>query len=73
MSPYMRLYPSMKEFVDLTDESQFLFFRQAIQGMLTVPFDSPGYMPVTRDLSPNRIQNIVNYIQNAEKPQGGAQ
>ena len=73
MSPYMRLYPAMKEFVDLSDESQFLFFRQGIQGMFSLPFDSPGYMPVTRDLSPNRIQNIINYIQNAEKPQGGAQ
>lgn len=34
----------------------------AIPYYLTLPIESPLYMPVTRDLSPNKIATLINYI-----------
>ncbi len=70
--PYMKLYPAMREKIDLTVEDTFLFYANMPpnnppgQGILTqmmqLPFDDPDFMPVTRDLSPNKTQTVLNFI-----------
>ncbi|MGH1477440.1 MAG: hypothetical protein ACRBM6_01705 [Geminicoccales bacterium] len=34
---------------------------------ISLPVDDPRYMPVTRDLSPNKIETMLNYIGNEQK------
>lgn len=63
-SQYMKLYPGMKQILELTDQAQVM---QNLQPLLTVfflPFDHPHYMPVTRDLSPQKIDVIKTWIRN---------
>ncbi len=90
MAAYNRLYPAMREMIDLTDEHSFRVFAfnppwsvpdgitfnvpadysvdginsGAIPFFLTRDGDDPRFMPPTRDLSPNKIQTILNYIKN---------
>jgi len=87
MTPYNKLYPYMRNKIDLTDPHSFTVFmdnppwfplytsdqsynvqginRGAIGYFLTLPFTDPRYMPVSRDLSPARLQTVLNYIRNA--------
>jgi hypothetical protein len=101
MAPYMKLFPAMKQKIDLTDQTAFTLYAS------TPPFFPPGgdepnspffgvprgykvldritggvipflfsvdpesdsrFMPVTRDLSPAKIQTILNFIQNSYFP-----
>ncbi len=34
---------------------------------ISLPLDHPQFMPVTRDLSPNKIRTILNYISIEQK------
>lgn len=92
MVPYMKLYPAMKERLDLTDPTAFEIYAanppfaapfygvppdfkilDRIQGG-AIPFflgcdvNDPRFMPVTRDLSPNKILSILHFIQNRYFP-----
>jgi hypothetical protein len=87
MTPYAKLYPFMRNKIDLTDQHSFTIFidnppwcpfytsdpsynvqginRGAIAYFMTRPITDPRFMPVSRDLSPARIQTVLNYIRNA--------
>lgn len=87
MAPYMKLYPFMKQRIDLSDEHSFgvyannppweaVYFtkrvgplgitRGAIPFYMSVDFDDPRFMPLSRDLSPSRIMTIMYYIKNLQ-------
>lgn len=77
MSPYMKIYPSMRERIDLSVEDTFIFYSLQPPGgtppiplFMNAPFGSSGYMPITRDLSPNKHRTVMNYIDNLP-PQTG--
>lgn len=82
MAPYMKLFPSMKYQLDLTDLHSFSIFADnppwvaygdprvgplnitagAIPYYMSLPFNDPRFMPVTRDLSDNRITTIMYFV-----------
>ncbi|UFH53508.1 hypothetical protein [Spirosoma sp. KNUC1025] len=92
MAPYMKLYPSMRAQLDLTDLHSFTIFSNnppwgpvynappyvspdkriniqagAIPYYLTRDITDPRYMPITRDLSPNKLATILYFVQNLQK------
>ena len=88
MAPYMKIYPSMRDIIDLTDHHSFEVYslnppwlvygfpptynvdgisKGAIPFMMTRDLNDPRFMPITRDLSPNRIKTILNWVRNAQK------
>jgi hypothetical protein len=88
MAPYMKIFPSMRDIIDLTDHHSFEVYslnppwvvyheseeydvdgikHGAIPYMMTRDFEDPRFMPITRDLSPNRIQTILNWVKNVQK------
>ena len=102
-APYMKLYPFMKNRIDLTDPHTFQIFSRnppwiaynpqnprppfqfpgnsnlqidagAIPYYLTFDTNDPRYMPITRDLSPNKWLTVLYYIKNlqATPPPAGA-
>jgi hypothetical protein len=86
-APYMKLFPSMRELIDLTDLQTFTIFSKnppwdrvyhepkpgpfgikegAIPFFMTRDFNDPRYMPLTRDLSPAKVQTILHFIKNVQ-------
>ena len=61
---YMRIYPGMKNIVDLTQLSVVEANLKPLLEVLSLPFDAPHRMPVTRDLSPQKIEVIRTWLQN---------
>jgi len=59
---YMMLYPGMKQILDLTNEQVVRQHLQPLLNVLSLPFEHPGTMPVTRDLSPQKIEVIKTWI-----------
>ena len=87
MAPYMKLYPSMSNQLNLTDEHTFSIFSYnppwsrvyndprigplgivagAIPYYMSVEFNDPRFMPITRDLSPAKILTIMHYVKNLQ-------
>jgi hypothetical protein len=88
MEPYMKIFQSMRDIIDLTDQHSFEVYALnppwfiaynepegyevdglsagAIPYMMTRDFDDPRFMPITRDLSPNRIKTILNWIKDVQ-------
>ncbi len=90
MAPYMKLYPSMKAQIDLTDLHSFTVFSTNppwgpvfnappyVNGQLEIaaggiPFyltrdvDDPRYMPISRDLSPNKLLTILYFVKKLQQ------
>jgi len=89
MVPYMKLYPSMRKQLDLTDQHSFTIYalnppfgafnnpdhlvgplgisKGAIAYYMSLGIDHPHYMPITRDLSPNRAMTLMYYIYNLQQ------
>lgn len=69
---YMRIYPGMKKIMDLTKLSVVQGNKQALLDVLSLPFEAPHRMPVTRDLSPQKIEVIKTWLRNeiAQKTNG---
>ena len=61
---YMRIYPGMKQILDLTDLTVVLANKDALLAVFSLPFDAPHRMPVTRDLSPQKIEVIKTWLKN---------
>jgi hypothetical protein len=59
---YSRLYPFMKAFVDMSSETDVKAKVAAIRKTLTYPETHPRFMPVTRDLSRDKRDLIVRWI-----------
>jgi mannose-6-phosphate isomerase-like protein (cupin superfamily) len=61
---YMRIYPGMKHIMDLTDLSVVQGNLEALLNVLSLPFEAPHMMPVTRDLSTQKIEVIKTWLKN---------
>lgn len=59
---YMRIYPGMKQIMDLTDLSVVEANLGPLLDVLSLPFEAPHRMPVTRDLSPQKIDVIKTWL-----------
>ncbi len=66
--PYEDLYPFMARLVNLADPGKVLEKAQEIAWRLMLSEADPRHMPVTRDLSANKRQIVINWLQR----QGGA-
>lgn len=90
LAPYMKLFPYMKDLMDVTDSKTFevfsinppwkIMFPGTPEGPLgitvgTLPFymsrdfNDTRFMPVTRDLSPEKIMTIMHFIKNLQDTQ----
>ncbi len=69
---YAQLYPVMKQQgIDLGDYASVTQNAAAIQYAMSLSTGDPGYMPVTRDLSPAKAQMILNWLTTTGGPNGG--
>jgi len=59
---YAKLYPVMKNFVDLGDYQSVIQNQAAIVRAMGFPVEHPGYMPVTRDLSNSKRNMILRWF-----------
>lgn len=65
LQSYTRLYPGMKSIMDIGDQATVLGSAAGIRARMSLSASDPGaadYMPVTRDLSPNKVQTVVNWL-----------
>jgi len=64
---YMRLYPKMKDLIDLADLPSLEQFGNLdkVEFVLGLPVVDPRYMPVTRDLSTSQKRIILGWIPSA--------
>nr|AEA09213.1 hypothetical protein Lip018_ORF002 [uncultured Acidobacteriota bacterium] len=63
MGAYARLYPGMKEKVDIGDRTAAQSNAGAIAARMSLPVAHPAYMPVTRDMTPAKVQMIADFMQ----------
>jgi len=61
---YMRMYPGMQQIMDLTQRSVVQANLQALLDVFSLPFEAPHRMPVTRDLSTQKIEVIKTWLKN---------
>lgn len=63
LAQYAKLYPYMRSIIDLSSYEAVKQNLQAIKGALTLPKTDPGYMQVTRDLSRDKLNLILKWIE----------
>lgn len=66
---YARLYPQMRDLIDLSDFATVQRHLRRIADSFRLPVTDPRYMPVTRDLSDARKRRILEWIHNGA-PEG---
>lgn len=70
---YARLYPAMRSLIDLSDYDSVtntdFDIPNKIKTVMTLPMVHPGYMPVTRDMSPLKLDMIMRWFANG-MPEG---
>lgn len=70
---YARLYPAMRSLIDLSDYESVtntdFDIPNKIKTVMTLPLTHPGYMPVTRDISPLKLDMIMRWFANG-MPEG---
>jgi hypothetical protein len=59
---YYYLYAAMVGYVDLSDYGSVVASAQQIQQVMSLPFEDPNYMPVTREMSRDQQQLILDWI-----------
>lgn len=64
LNQYSRLYPSMQAIIALNDYSAVVANITPIVQRLQYPDDSPGLMPITREMSETKRQIILNWAAN---------
>jgi hypothetical protein len=62
LQAYARLYPGMKDILDIGDEATVQGAAPALYGRMSLPVHDPAYMPVTRDLSPSQIRTVLEWL-----------
>ena len=62
-SHYARMFPAMREMIDLSNEQMVCANAARISEVMKKPFDDPYYMPVTRDLSAYHRKLMLDYLQ----------
>ena len=65
-SQYDRLYPVMHQMIDLANYTAVTLPQniQLLKYAMALDISHPGYMPVTRDLSPTKQRMILNWLDN---------
>jgi hypothetical protein len=63
LGAYARLYPGMKEKVDIGALEAAQANASAIAARMALPMSHPAYMPVTRDLAPAKVKMISDFMQ----------
>ncbi len=70
---YSRLYPGMREKLDIGDRATAKGSSLGIAARMNLPVDDPAYMPVTRDLSPAKVKMVADFMtQWAQQPSGNS-
>lgn len=65
LGQYAKLYPYMTDnIVNLGDYTDVVNQKEAIKYVLSVPKDDPAYMQVTRDMSRDKLQMILKWLDN---------
>lgn len=59
---YAKMYPAMRDLIDLSDYASVKSSAAMIKTVLNLPLAHPGYMPVTRDLSLVNRQMITSWF-----------
>lgn len=62
LGAYARLYPGMRDRLDIGDQGTVQGFATALYQRMSLPFQDPAYMPVTRDLSPAKVEMILQWL-----------
>lgn len=62
LTGFARLYPGMRDILDLSDYGTMKANASRLKEVLSLPITDPNYMPVTRDLSRARRQAILDWI-----------
>lgn len=60
---YAKLYPYMRGIIDLACYTDVLANLSAIQRVFNLPKTDPGYMQVTRDMSRDKVNMILKWIE----------
>lgn len=70
---YYYLYPVMRRVVNLVDYNSVIRPRniQYIIMSMTMPFDHPNFMPITRDLSRNKTATVLKWLHQYQSPSKG--
>ena len=66
LQAYARLYPGMKDKLDIGDPATVKGFAPALYSRMSLPVQDPAYMPVTRDLSPAKMAMILQWLKAQE-------
>ena len=67
---YANLFPVMRNFLDLADYNSVVQRKCHIITSMSLDFQDPQFMPVTRDLSSGNTKMILNWL-DAEQPEFG--
>ncbi len=65
---YAKLYPFMRNIINLGSYPEVVKNLDAIKGVLTLPTTDPNYMQVTRDMSPDKVSMILKWIELGAPP-----
>jgi hypothetical protein len=67
---YSYLYPAMQKIIALDDYQQVVDNVTVIIQRLTLPEGDPGYMPITRELSADKLAILLKWANDPEHPIG---
>ena len=62
LEAYSRLYPGMRDKLDIGNETTVKGFAQIMHNRMSLPMIDPAYMPVTRDLISTKMEMIVGWL-----------
>ena len=65
------LYPVMKQFINLDQLDDVIEHSKLLKMSMSLPFDHPNYMPVTRDLSNAKRKMILQWLDRLGPKQSG--
>lgn len=64
---YAKIYPGMKQVLDLSDYDTVVANIDVFKAVMNVPMSDPRHMPVTRDLSPSNLAMINAWFANPKQ------
>ncbi|HEY3499188.1 MAG TPA: hypothetical protein VGK73_31070, partial [Polyangiaceae bacterium] len=71
LANFARVYPGMRDKLDLSNRETVVSARDAMIGHLSQDRLDPAYMPVTRELSDAKIRMILSWLRAQEAPASG--
>jgi len=71
LAQYAYLYPAMQAMFNLNDYDAVVENATQIIARLNLPDDSPGHMPITRELSASQKAIVLKWAKDPEHPAGG--